>query len=363
MKNFLKKHWLIVIIAELILAGLFYTKSGTQAADEHAKKEKPALALQIFRLQEMTAIPDSITLSGRIEAIRDIQLMSETQGIVQQIHCRPGQFLKQGFLYASVESSLKDAALGQAQLAFEKAAKESSRMQTLFAQGNITQQELENAQLALKSAEFAVQLQKKAANDARLRAPFSGMIAEQYIHQGSALNPGTPLLRLLDLSTLRLKVSIAEQYISSIKIGQKVLVYTDAWPGIMYTGIIQSTAPMADESGNFPVYIEIPNNNKSPLKAGMTAHAQIECGNNSKAWLIPRIAFTQSQGKKGFYILRSGKPLFFPVEAQSSGLTEMLPVRTTALASGDTIIVQGFQNIRPGTNKFMIVSEYSKAQQ
>ena len=87
---------------------------------------------------------------------------------------------------------------------------------------------------------------RKAVDDCTIRAPMDGWVAERNISVGEriiAMFPGAKLVTLLRIDPLRLTLTVPQQDMAQIKIGQTVTFRTDAFPGRQFTGAVRYISP------------------------------------------------------------------------------------------------------------------------
>jgi HlyD family secretion protein len=160
--------------------------------------------------------------------------------------------------------SAAQAALRSAEADRQNAAAEYRRMQQLFAQSAVSAQDRDRSQTAFATAsartdqvaqqlslvtegprqeeielaaarvEQAKQLLKLAQTRltyAQIAAPINGVVLSKNIEPGEYVAPGTPVVTIGELDQVWLKAYIAETDLGRVKLGQKVAVTTDTYPG------------------------------------------------------------------------------------------------------------------------------------
>jgi HlyD family secretion protein len=141
---------------------------------------------------------------------------------------------------------------------------------------------LEQARAALNSAETQLSY-------ATIVSPLTGVVLSKNIEAGECVAPGTAVVTVGDLVNVWLRAYIAEDSLSSVKVGQRAWVTTDARPGKKYEGrvsFISSEAEFTPKNVQTPkervkLVYRIKINIKNPsmeLKPGMPADAVIEAG-------------------------------------------------------------------------------------
>jgi len=211
------------------------------------------------------------------------------------------------------------AALDQAQFDLENKKVNYERMSSLFERGVIPKNALDNTEAAFKIARAAVERarenydlvkkgpRKEDIDDARaqvkqakanvrlietqlgyatLYAPLSGVVLVKSGEIGEVVNPGTPILTLVDIENVWLKAYIPEGDLGRVKWGQEVEVTTDLKPQKIYKGKISFISSQAEFTPKqiqtekervtlvYRIKVDIPNPEKE-LKPGMPADGRI----------------------------------------------------------------------------------------
>jgi HlyD family secretion protein len=165
------------------------------------------------------------------------------------------------------DSALKEAAAGVSQAKSTLARLDPSPQAVAVAQAQVDQ-----AQAAGDSA-------KAALDQASLKAPFGGTVAQVNINAGDFIGPGIPVVTFGDLSRLRVESNdVADLDSARVKLGQNVTVTLDALPGKMFHGTVASISPLASESRGykvFGVWVDLKEGIENGLRWGMDAKIEI----------------------------------------------------------------------------------------
>lgn len=307
----------------------------------------------------LTAVPVSVhtvgkqllkgeaTLVGTIGANNDVAIVSETQGKVVSVLAEVGQVLNQGDVIIEIDDELKKAGYIAAETNFEKAKKDLERFESLFRQNSVTDQQLEGARLNLRSAEAGYLVAKRQYNDTRIKTPIAGTLTARPVDVGTYVAPGMVVSNVVDISSLRVKANVPEADAFALKIGQKLKVETDVYPGIAYEGRISSIGSKADEAHTYPVEIRMENPKNNPLRAGMFGRITYIVDQERETVAIPREALIGSVKN----------PRVFVVEGKTARLREIVIrgevgnslIVGGGLAAGETIVVNGQNNLKDST--------------
>ena len=162
-----------------------------------------------------------------------------------------GSIVREGDLLAQIDTrdvqNQYDQALATLRAAQSKAdmsRAQKKRADQLFEQGVITAAEheaakldLANSQASLVKARTDLDLAQQRRDDATVRAPIAGTVLEQTVANGqvissatSSASGGTTLLKMADLSRIRMRALVSETDVGNVRPGQSATVTVDAFP-------------------------------------------------------------------------------------------------------------------------------------
>ncbi len=246
------------------------------------------------------------------------------QGIVKSVEVDLGSKVEKGEVLATVSSVEISAAAGKYQLALtqqELAQKALDRERKLSKQKISSQQELDEAEARMKTAEVerrqayqqlmtlgfdSKQVERLNQNPdeavvLELRAPFAGEIAERNAVQGSWLEAGTALFKLVDTRSLWAFLSIPESDLQRVKVGQVVKLVIESRSGEVFEGKLTWIAPSVDERTRTARARAEFLNPDGVLKAQMFAKAHI-INHSSKNLIIPQSAVQDIEGNSVAFV-------------------------------------------------------------
>jgi len=144
----------------------------------------------------------------------------------------------------------------------------------------------QNINLAQKSLDQA----RKDLGEATIIAPFDGVVANVGAKEGEYLSPAafteTTIVEIIDLRHMELTARVDELDVARVKTGQEVLISVDAIPEVKLEGRVTFISPVArepgvvlfeneDEEKSYEVKIDFDIPGNSPIRAGMSATAEI----------------------------------------------------------------------------------------
>lgn len=341
------------IIAGLVVVVLIVT-AGFKMNSNHEKINSSknlnsgisgVVSVQTYEVKPME-INESLNLVGTFSANSEVNIVAESQGILTSLNVEPGQIKGQGSVIAVIDNKLKQLAVRSAQVALAKQKRDLSRYENLVKGGGATQQQLDDARTSYENTLITLEQNKKQLADATVKSPISGVVIKKMIYKGSFANIGTTIASIVDISKLKLRLSVSESNVYKLKVGERAEITTDIYPGVTFDGKVSFVSVSGDDSHTYDVEIMVNNNRKSPLKAGTFANALIKEPSLGKRLYIPREALLGSSRDAKVYVAENGKAVLRDVVVNEAN-NKYLEVKS-GLDEGDHIVTSGQINLESG---------------
>ncbi|MGQ0650594.1 MAG: efflux RND transporter periplasmic adaptor subunit [Gemmatimonadaceae bacterium] len=281
------------------------------------KQEEQRITIQTAPVARRTIVLDA-TASGAVEPINVVEVKSKSSGQIVKMTVETGSLVQEGELLIQIETrdvqnqfdqAKADLNAAEARLSVSEAQKK--RADDLFAQRITTAQEHETAQLDYANAQAAVirartslDLAQQRLDDATVRAPSVGTIIEKTVSLGqvitsatSALGGGSTLLKMADLTKVRMRALFNETDIGTVSPGQEATVIVDAFPDRPFRGSVEKIEPQAviqQSVTMFPVLISL-QNREGLLKPGMNGEASVLVDRRENVLAVPNDAIRTSR--------------------------------------------------------------------
>jgi RND family efflux transporter MFP subunit len=339
------KKIIIIVIVMAVLALVTFrliTNYHKVNASKNISTDLAYVAVNVTPAKRM-ALPDSLRLTGYMEAYIEVQLASQAQGTVTLLNAELGKFVSKGEVIATVDDKLKQLAVQRAQNSVTTLAKDMERNKNLYAGGSLTQQQLDNAQQAYDNSVIQLQEAEKQLENATVKSPVSGIITARQTDLGEYVNIGSSVATVVDISRLKIKLNVSEGNVYKVHPGDAAVVTTGVYPGVTFEGSITFVSPQGDAAHNYPVEITIPNNPSYQLKAGTFASVLIRLPRSAEALYIPRESLLGSINDAEVYISMRGKAIRKRIVAQDGDGTYIRIL--SGLSEGDSVIVNGQINL------------------
>jgi membrane fusion protein (multidrug efflux system) len=283
--------------------------------------------------------------NGNFLPNQDLSLLSEISGKITQILVDEGSTVQKGQVIARIDDELLRVDLTSAEASYEKLKKDKDRYESAIQTGGITQQQLDDMRLNLKTAEARYQTAKRKLSDASIKAPISGVINKRYIETGSYIALSTKLFDIVDVSKLKLKVNANELQVINLQTGDPVSVTCQVFPDKSFKGKVSFIAAKADAALNYPVEIQIENSNNK-LKAGMFASANFKFPKQNPAIMVQRSAFVGSVNSNKVFMLE-GETAKVRTVVAGRIIGDRVEI-IDGLKEGETVITSGQINLTDG---------------
>jgi membrane fusion protein, multidrug efflux system len=200
--------------------------------------------------------------------------------------------------FARIKSLLDQRVVSQSEYDQRRTQAEAARQQFDAAKNSAAQQ-----YQMLEAARARVALARKAVADTVVRAPFTGAVAQRLVSVGDYVTRGTKVAVVVRVNPLRVQLTIPEQFISAVAVGQPVNFEVDAYPGRQFEGTIKFVSPalQADQRA-LTIEATVPNAN-GVLKPGLFATARIEQRSKTPGVLVPASAVQVTSGTSRVYVV------------------------------------------------------------
>jgi RND family efflux transporter MFP subunit len=290
-------------------------------------------------------VTDSFSQVGTIVAYNDVAVVSETSGRVVKVNAEVGDYKPAGSVLVEVDSELREAAYKAANVNYEKAKKDLERYEALYKEGSISDSQIEQARWSFQSAESQYIVARRQLSDTKITTPISGIVTARYVNIGTMVMgapQATQIANVVDISRLKVKVSVAEKDVIRLKVGEKVEVTTDVFPNAVFTGSIFSISSKGDDGHTYPVEVVL-KNSKLQLKAGMFGRVVFTPKSSGNLIIIPRESIVGSVKNATLYVVNNNvAKLRSVVTGKEAGTNiEIL----SGLQEGELVVVNGQNNL------------------
>lgn len=174
-------------------------------------------------------------------SLNDSRISAETTGTIQKIPVHVGDRVEQGDLLTALDCRDNQLRLQKAESALASiearvtlAQRQIARTRSLRKTSSVSEERLNQQEADLRIAEADRQAQRAAIAEARLnrqrceiRAPFAGVVRERLAGEGEWVNPGQPLIHLIDLERLEISAQVSVDLAASLQSSDTIILETN----------------------------------------------------------------------------------------------------------------------------------------
>ncbi len=166
---------------------------------------------------------------------------------------------------------------------------------------------------SLQDRRAAYELAQKKLNDAVVRAPVAGSVAERLVQPGEYIRENTPVATIVQMQPLKLKTAIQEKHAGVIAPGQSVDFMVEAFPGRLFHGTVAYVSPAVDQATRtFPVEVLVDNADRT-LKPGFFANGSVLTRVDDSVLAAPDDAVSTLAGVSTVFVIEDGRARQQPV--------------------------------------------------
>ena len=344
----------VAIAAAVSLMGITLASNKNEIeSQKEVRTSEDRIAVSVVSA-EMRETGAQLELVGKAEPEKEVMLASKSAGEIVQVNFKMGDFVSQGTVLALVDDTYKRLAYENAQINYRKFEEDYQKFQVLRKGDAVSENQLRDIRIGYENAAIQLENAKKQWDDAKIVAPFSGVITSKNTELGAYVNPGAPVAGIADVSSLKVRLSVSETNVYQLRTGKEVSVSASVYPGITYKGVITGISPQGSGAHTFPIEITIANSNQNPLKAGTYVNATVSMGNTGAALMIPRDAIVSSVKDPSVYVVR-GETVELVKITTCNDYHSFLEV-TAGISEGDRVVTNGQINLMDGA-KISIIGD------
>ncbi len=300
-------------------AGQEAAKPGPGAKNEAPAGEKPPVSVEAVNPRSAD-ISEGVDVVGNLSPKNEALVRSEVPGQVLEVHVTEWVPVKKGDPLVRLDTRDVEATVNRSQASVDaaranllhaevgmnRAVRELNRLLSLKEAGLVTQQALDDARTEREAGEArvaAAKAQIKVAQDelsyakARLAkgtllAPMDGVVSMRDVNVGNMVEAGGAkvLFRIVDNRLLDLTMSVPSRYLGQIKIGQRIIFTSDAFPDDTFSGSLKFINPTVNETDrSIKIIAEVPND-PVRLRGGLFVKGRIITSMRQGIVQIPRTA-------------------------------------------------------------------------
>jgi membrane fusion protein, multidrug efflux system len=391
-ESFMNRRFIIPVLAATIAAAC---SAGSAKTKEQASAPAPVAAAPVAAVER--PISRFIRVTGTLMAEEQADVAAETAGRVVSAPVERGTPVSQGaelirLSAAETDAQLKEAEANAAQIearlgltsgafdvnavpevqnakaSYELAQNEFGRIKSLLDQRVVSQSEYEQRRTqmeaarqqyeaakngaaqqfqSLQAARARVSLARKAFADTVVRAPFAGVVAQRLVSVGDYVTKGMKVAIVVRVNPLRAQLTIPEQSVSAVAVGQPVSFEVDAYPDRQFEGKVKYVAPSLQADQRALTVEALVPNPAGELKPGLFATARIEQPVRTPGVLVPAAAVHTASGTSRVFVV-NGDHVEERIVSTGQPVGDLVEI-TKGLKAGERVATKNVAQLTDGT--------------
>ena len=243
--------------------------------------------------------------------------------------------------FARIKSLLDQRVVSQSEFEQRRTQMEATRQQYEAAKNGAAQQ-----YQSLQAARARVALARKAFADTVVRAPFTGVVAQRLVSVGDYVTKGMKVAIVVRINPLRAQLTIPEQSLSAVAVGQAVSFEVDAYPGRRFEGRVKYVAPALQADQRALTLEAIVPNPNGELKPGLFATARIEEPTRTPGVLVPASAVQTVAGTARVFVV-NGDQVDERIVTTGQTVGDLIEI-TKGLKAGEQVATKNVAQLSDG---------------
>ena len=290
-----------------------------------------------------------IQAQGTVESDNNILIPAQSNGVVKKIHVRQGDRVNQGQILAELDGAVLERSIDEVTHALQLITTIYERQDRLWKKNIGSELEYLQAKNNKENMEKRLETLKEQYEMTKIYAPISGTVDNVVIKEGEMAAAGRGTIRIVQLSRLKVTVSLSENYISRISLNDPVQVQVPVIGKEMKLTIDAVSQVIDPNNRTFQIEIRIPAREKG-LKPNMLSVVTINDYTNPDALTVPQNV-VQDSGAERFLFVAEQQSDSWVAQKRTVKLGENYANQVEildGLGAGDFVITLGFQSLADG---------------
>ena len=343
--NYLIASVIALLMVLWLASGLVIGATEVDVATVDPAKSKAAPLTHVrARYIEARAYPLIISVKGKTEANRSVDIKAEVAGQVEVLPVAKGAVVKEGDVLCKIAIEDRELRLQEAQAAADQAKLEYDASLRLKSGGFQSQTAIATAKARLEAANADLLRKSLDLQKTVIKAPFDGVVDERPVEIGDLMRSGDVCATLLDLNPLVVSGQLSEGEVVRVEPGSPVTAHLIT--GEKLQGTVRYIARRADAiTRTFTVEAAIPNPDMS-MYSGITADLRVQTGEIPAHLISSSLLILDAEGRIGVrYINADNRVEFANVQLvgdDPKGVwVQGLPARTLLITVGQEYVTKG----------------------
>lgn len=327
------------------VAALFIHWAPTDIGAEGAVTQERIPNVKV-KVLEATQVEDAVTLTGAIHPWEEVTLSAELAGKIERKAVEDGALVAVDQELFRINSVTLEAKQTELEAQMKWAEQEYRRLKAMAREGIGSKQELERAETQRSVAEAGLRTVGIELEKSIIKSPIEGVVDKVYKEQNEYVDPGTPLVRIVQVDRVKVIVGIPERDIAYFQVNAPVRVTLSSMRDEVFEGHIYTIAPTA-ESASHTFLTEVAlDNAEGRLRPGMICRATLVRRAYPDSLRVPVFSVVTLNDSRYVFVETDG--VVRQREVQTGVFLGQEVQVTEGLSPGERLVVVGQRDLRDG---------------
>jgi membrane fusion protein (multidrug efflux system) len=307
------------------------------------------------RVKDVTVSPVSastfrhfVELQGTIDAKNNVQVSPKSGGVVTAVYVKEGDRVRAGQAIAKVDDQIMRESMAEVRTQLSLANTIFEKQAALWKQQIGTEIQYLQAKNNKEALERKISTLNVQLAQSTVTAPISGVVDQVSVKVGQSAAPGVGLVRIINLSQLKVIAKVADTYSGSVRKGDPVIIRFPDLNREMKSTISFVSTSVDPLSRTFTIEAPLPSDNS--LKPNMLAQVKINDQNATNAIVIDQNLIQNTEQGQLVYVAvnEGGKKVAKAKQIKTGQSYDGRIAVTQGLQSGDQLVTNGYQDLVDG---------------
>jgi multidrug efflux pump subunit AcrA (membrane-fusion protein) len=305
-------------------------------------REAEAMAANALANRSQMEADVAVARYGIAQMEKELVMAEAESGYQQSVAARDEQLLAKGAV--AKQDAENSRALAVAAQAKVQAAR--ARLEQAKAMEGSALRKLEAADAMVAQGQAQAKTAEVVRDYVNIRATTSGYVVKRLVAPGVLVQPGMPVLKIVQTDKVRLQANVGEKDLASIRVGSPVIVTTTASVQPPISARVTSVFPFVDQGARTGVVEAVVDNAGRRFLPGQYVQMQFVTGGRADALSAPQGAVARMGGKATVWVVKEDRaePIEVTTGLENPERVEIL----TGLVGGERIVARGHEGLYAG---------------
>ncbi len=339
---------LLAILFVILPLGKRISSKKMELAQKQANEKSDTKALTNVITMELipAMVMEKLSLPGVAKPWISLEVVSEIRGKIVNKKVTEGLQVNKDDILAVIDKSDYQNAYDSALASYETALSTQKRLKALVKKNFVTKSQLDDAVAMVKTSKAALDNAKLSLSRCTIRSPMKGIVDRIHIENGTFLNSGDPVAKILQIDRLKIEVGIPESDVAAVRKLKTFEMTIDALDGKTFTGeyhYLHKTSDSMARLYNLEIKVD---NFDGQILPDMFVRVKIIKNQDPQGLAVPMYSLVNHNKDIGVYIEKDGIVQYRPLKTGfQDGWKTQIP---EGLYPGEKVVVVGHRIIEDG---------------